>query len=69
MAVAALASFPLIERRRRQPMFDLALLRKPTFVGGLAGALALALIRGKDFHDAHGAAAEADTPVASTSRP
>ncbi len=33
-----------------------------------AGALALALIRGKDFHDAQGAAAEADTPVASTSR-
>lgn len=26
-AAAALASFPFIERRRRQPMFDLALLR------------------------------------------
>jgi hypothetical protein len=34
-----------------------------------AGALALALIRGKDFHAARGAAAEADTPVASASRP
>jgi EmrB/QacA subfamily drug resistance transporter len=41
VAVAALASFPLIERRRRQPMFDLALLRKPTFVGGLVAALGM----------------------------
>jgi EmrB/QacA subfamily drug resistance transporter len=41
VAVAALASFPLIERRRRQPMFDLALLRKPTFVGGLAAAFGM----------------------------
>lgn len=41
LAVAALASFPLIERRRRQPMLDLALLRKPTFVGGLAAALGM----------------------------
>jgi hypothetical protein len=24
--------FPLIQRTRRQPMFDLSLLRKPTFV-------------------------------------
>jgi MFS family permease len=41
VAVAALASFPLIERRRRRPMFDLALLRKPTFVGGLAAAFGM----------------------------
>ncbi len=41
VAVAALASFPLLERRRRQPMFDLALLRKPTFVGGLAAAFGM----------------------------
>lgn len=41
VAAAALASFPLIERRRRQPMFDLALLRKPTFVGGLAAAFGM----------------------------
>ena len=34
-----------------------------------ACALALALIRGKDFHAAGGAAAEAHTPAASTSRP
>ena len=38
VAVAGLASFPLIERRRRQPMFDLALLGKPTFIGGLVAA-------------------------------
>jgi hypothetical protein len=41
IAAAALASFPLIERRRRQPMFDPALLRKPTFVGGLAAAFGM----------------------------
>ncbi len=41
VAVAGLASFPLIERRRRQPMFDLALLRKPTFIGGLAAAFGM----------------------------
>jgi EmrB/QacA subfamily drug resistance transporter len=41
IAAAALASFPLIEKARRQPMFDLALLRKPTFVGGLAAAFGL----------------------------
>ena len=40
-AAAALASFPLIERRRHQPMFSLALLRKPTFVGGLAAAFGM----------------------------
>jgi EmrB/QacA subfamily drug resistance transporter len=41
VAVAALASFPLIERMRRQPMFDLSLLHKPTFVGGLAAAFGM----------------------------
>jgi EmrB/QacA subfamily drug resistance transporter len=41
VALAALASFPLIERMRRQPMFDLSLLRKPTFVGGLVAALGM----------------------------
>jgi EmrB/QacA subfamily drug resistance transporter len=29
-----LTAFPLIELRRREPMFDLRLFRKPTFVGG-----------------------------------
>jgi EmrB/QacA subfamily drug resistance transporter len=41
VAVAALAAFPLIERTRREPMFDLSLLRKPTFVGGLAAAFGM----------------------------
>ncbi|MGT2425836.1 MFS transporter [Amnibacterium kyonggiense] len=41
VAVIAFVSFPLIERSRRQPMFDLALLRKPTFVGGLVAALGM----------------------------
>jgi EmrB/QacA subfamily drug resistance transporter len=41
LAVAALAAFPLLERARREPMFDLALLRKPTFVGGLLAAFGI----------------------------
>jgi predicted MFS family arabinose efflux permease len=41
VAAVALAGFPLVERARREPMFDLALLRKPTFVGGLAAAFAM----------------------------
>jgi EmrB/QacA subfamily drug resistance transporter len=41
VAAVALVSFPLIERRRRQPMFDLSLLRKPTFAGGLVAALGM----------------------------
>lgn len=41
VSVAALASFPIIEHVRRQPMFDLALVRKPTFVGGLAAAIGM----------------------------
>ena len=39
--VAALASFPLIERMRRQPIFDLSLLHKPAFAGGLAAAFGM----------------------------
>jgi EmrB/QacA subfamily drug resistance transporter len=41
VAVVALASFPLIERLQREPMFDLSLLRKPTFVGGLVAAFGM----------------------------
>lgn len=40
-AVALLSSFPLIERRREQPMFNLRLLRKPTFSGGLVAAFGM----------------------------
>ncbi|MFK0172996.1 MFS transporter [Streptomyces sp. NPDC090306] len=41
-AVAALAllAFVLVERRARHPLLDLRLLRRPAFVGVLAGALA-----------------------------
>jgi predicted MFS family arabinose efflux permease len=41
VALAALAGFPVVERFRRQPMFDLSLLRKPTFTGGLAAAFGM----------------------------
>jgi EmrB/QacA subfamily drug resistance transporter len=41
LAVAALTAFPLIESARREPMFDLQLLRKPTFVGGLLAAFGM----------------------------
>jgi EmrB/QacA subfamily drug resistance transporter len=41
VAVVALAAFPMVERQRREPMFDLALLRKPTFVGGLIAAFGM----------------------------
>lgn len=41
IALSASIAFPLIERVRRQPMLDLSLLRKPTFVGGLAAALGM----------------------------
>jgi EmrB/QacA subfamily drug resistance transporter len=41
VAVVSLVSFPLIERVHPEPMFDLALLRKPTFVGGLAAAFGI----------------------------
>jgi EmrB/QacA subfamily drug resistance transporter len=36
-----LAAFVAIERLQREPMFDLTLLRKPTFGGGLLAALAV----------------------------
>ncbi len=41
IAVALLAAFPLVERRQRQPMFDLRLFRKPAFVGGLIAAFGM----------------------------
>jgi EmrB/QacA subfamily drug resistance transporter len=40
-ATILLASFLVAERVQREPMFDLALLRVPTFGGGLAAALAV----------------------------
>ncbi|WCB92214.1 Multidrug resistance protein Stp [Baekduia alba] len=36
-----LAAFPLVERLRREPMFDLSLFRKPTFVGGSIAAFGM----------------------------
>jgi EmrB/QacA subfamily drug resistance transporter len=41
VALVALSAFPLLEHARREPMFDLRLLRKPTFVGGLAAAFGI----------------------------
>jgi EmrB/QacA subfamily drug resistance transporter len=41
VAAVLLIAFPIIERFRRQPMFDLALFRKPTFVGGLLAAFGI----------------------------
>jgi EmrB/QacA subfamily drug resistance transporter len=41
VAAVALAAFPVIERLSREPMFDLSLLRKPTFVGGLIAAFGI----------------------------
>jgi len=41
VAVVALAAFPLVERLSREPMLDLSLLRKPTFVGGLIAAFGM----------------------------
>jgi EmrB/QacA subfamily drug resistance transporter len=40
-AVLLLAAFLAVERRRRDPMFDLALFRKPAFAGGAVAAFAL----------------------------
>jgi MFS family permease len=40
-AVALLAAFPVAETVQREPMFDLRLLRKPTFGGGILAALAV----------------------------
>ncbi len=41
VAAALLTAFPFIERAVRQPMFDLTLFRKPTFVGGSIAAFAM----------------------------
>lgn len=41
IAAVLLTAFPLIERAVRQPMFDLDLFRKPTFVGGSIAAFAM----------------------------
>jgi EmrB/QacA subfamily drug resistance transporter len=40
-AALLLAVFLVAELRQRRPMFDLSLLRKPTFVGGLGSAFAI----------------------------
>jgi EmrB/QacA subfamily drug resistance transporter len=40
-AVVLLVSFPFVERARRDPMFDLALFKKPTFVGGSIAAFGM----------------------------
>ncbi|MFL5954282.1 MAG: MFS transporter [Gaiellaceae bacterium] len=40
-AAVLLAAFVVAERVQREPMFDLGLLRMPTFAGGLAAALAV----------------------------
>ncbi|HEX3801809.1 MAG TPA: MFS transporter [Solirubrobacteraceae bacterium] len=41
LSVVLLAAFPLLERTRREPMFDLRLFRKPTFVGGSLAAFGM----------------------------
>lgn len=43
LAVVAFASFVAIERRAPEPMLDLGLLRRPSFVGILLGAVVLSL--------------------------
>jgi EmrB/QacA subfamily drug resistance transporter len=40
-AAVLLVAFPLLERRLEQPMFDLRLFRKPTFVGGAVAAFGI----------------------------
>jgi EmrB/QacA subfamily drug resistance transporter len=40
-ALLLLLAFVLVELRQRRPMFDLSLLRNPTFVGGLGSAFAI----------------------------
>ncbi|MGI8411943.1 MAG: DHA2 family efflux MFS transporter permease subunit [Solirubrobacteraceae bacterium] len=40
-AAGLLAAFVIVELRQRRPMFDLMLLRNPTFVGGLSSAFAI----------------------------
>jgi predicted MFS family arabinose efflux permease len=39
--VGLLAVFVIVELRQRRPMFDLGLLRNPTFIGGLGSAFAI----------------------------
>jgi EmrB/QacA subfamily drug resistance transporter len=41
IGAAMLIAFPLVELRQRQPMFDLNLFRKPTFVGGSIAAFGM----------------------------
>jgi EmrB/QacA subfamily drug resistance transporter len=41
LAAAMLIAFPVVERMVRQPMFDLSLFRKPTFVGGSIAAFGM----------------------------
>jgi EmrB/QacA subfamily drug resistance transporter len=41
IAAVMLAAFPIVERLQREPMFDLTLFRKPTFVGGSIAAFGM----------------------------
>jgi EmrB/QacA subfamily drug resistance transporter len=41
LAAVLLTAFPFVERAARQPMFDLTLFRKPTFVGGAIAAFGM----------------------------
>jgi len=41
VALVLLGSFPLLEHRRKEPMFDLTLFRKPTFLGGSIAAFGM----------------------------
>lgn len=41
ISAVSLTSFPIIESRRKEPMFDLRLFRKPTFSGGLIAAFGM----------------------------
>jgi EmrB/QacA subfamily drug resistance transporter len=41
VAIVLLTAFPFVERAVKQPMFDFALFRKPTFVGGSIAAFAM----------------------------
>ncbi|MFT3866621.1 MAG: MFS transporter [Solirubrobacterales bacterium] len=41
LSAVLLAAFPFVERAVKDPMFDLSLFRKPTFVGGAVAAFAM----------------------------
>ena len=41
IAAVMLAAFPIVERLQHEPMFDLTLFRKPTFVGGSIAAFGM----------------------------